>query len=240
MTNERAKSELMQLYGSLSEEKKQALDVLMAQADVTDDDIATMRILFNADIECLCNQGRFNDAKEMEQIRDRLKARLQADGEYKSNKELLCDSCYRKIAGCQAKFHNPHPVDHCIEYKPIEKQADGEYISRQDAIDACLNGWNKDYKEIVADIRQLPSVAIPSAEPKWISISERMPTKEEYIVNNGLFIVSDGNRTYAEYFDVYNSMKFGEPTMNGFRVDKCVITWMSLPKPYKSESEDKE
>ena len=33
MTNERAKSELMQLYGSLSEEKKQALDVLMAQAD---------------------------------------------------------------------------------------------------------------------------------------------------------------------------------------------------------------
>ena len=129
MTNEQAKSELMQIYGSLSEEKKQALDVLMAQADVTDDDIATMRILFNADIECLCNQGRFNDAKEMEQIRDRLKARLQADGEYKSNKELLCDSCYRKIAGCQAKFHNPHPVDHCIEYKPIEKQADGEYIN---------------------------------------------------------------------------------------------------------------
>lgn len=27
MTNERAKSELMQLYGSLSEEKKKALDV---------------------------------------------------------------------------------------------------------------------------------------------------------------------------------------------------------------------
>ena len=33
MTNERAKSELMQIYMSLSEEKKQALDVLMAQAD---------------------------------------------------------------------------------------------------------------------------------------------------------------------------------------------------------------
>ena len=81
MTREEAKSELMQIYGMLSEEKKQALDVLMAQADVTDDDIATMRILFNADIECLCNQGRFNDAKEMEQIRDRLMARLQADGD---------------------------------------------------------------------------------------------------------------------------------------------------------------
>ena len=33
MTKEQAKSELMQIYGSLSEEKKQALDVLMAQAD---------------------------------------------------------------------------------------------------------------------------------------------------------------------------------------------------------------
>lgn len=31
MTNEQAKSELMQIYMSLSEEKKQALDVLMAQ-----------------------------------------------------------------------------------------------------------------------------------------------------------------------------------------------------------------
>lgn len=33
MTNSQAKSELMQIYMSLSEEKKQALDVLMAQAD---------------------------------------------------------------------------------------------------------------------------------------------------------------------------------------------------------------
>lgn len=32
MTNEQAKSELMQIYMSLSEEKKQALDVLMAQS----------------------------------------------------------------------------------------------------------------------------------------------------------------------------------------------------------------
>ena len=78
-------------------------------------------------------------------------------------------------------------------------------------------------------------------QTRWIPVSERLPTKEEYIANNGLFIVSDGNRTYAEYFDVYNSMKyFGEPTMDGFRVDKCVIAWMPLPEPYKAESENKE
>ena len=82
------------------------------------------------------------------------------------------------------------------------------------------------------------AIKVIEQESKWIPVSERLPTKEEYIANNGLFIVSDGNRTYAEYFDVYNSMKyFGEPTMNGFRVDRCVTAWMSLPEPYKVESE---
>ena len=73
---------------------------------------------------------------------------------------------------------------------------------------------------------------------QWILITERLPTKEEYIANNGLFIVSDGDRTYAEYFDIYNSMQyFGEPTMNGFRVDKCVIKWMPLPESYRKEKQ---
>lgn len=81
----------------------------------------------------------------------------------------------------------------------------------------------------------VPSFPAFSTTTAWISVDDRLPTKEEYIANNGLFIVSDGNRTYAEYFDVYNSMKyFGEPTMNGFRVDKCVTAWMPLPTPYEN------
>lgn len=44
--------------------------------DVNDDDINTMRILFNALINDLCNQCRHNDAEEMEGIRDRLIKRL--------------------------------------------------------------------------------------------------------------------------------------------------------------------
>jgi len=40
---------------------------------------------------------------------------------------------------------------------------DREYILKQDAIDACLNGWNKDYKEIVIDIKQLEGVTIPTS-----------------------------------------------------------------------------
>jgi len=37
---------------------------------------------------------------------------------------------------------------------------------------------------------------------KWIPVTKRLPTKEECVANNGLFIVSDGDRTYAEYFGV--------------------------------------
>ena len=76
-------------------------------------------------------------------------------------------------------------------------------------------------------------------EPRWIPVSERLPTKEEYIANNGLFIVSDGNRTYVEYFTIYKSIKCF-CTMNGFRVDRCVTAWMPLPKPYKAEARDEE
>lgn len=84
-------------------------------------------------------------------------------------------------------------------------------------------------------IKALEQNTVPPTQ-SWIPVSERLPTKEEYIANNGLFIVTDGNRTYAEYFDVYNSMRyFGEPTMNGFRADLCVLAWQPLPEPYEEK-----
>ena len=76
-------------------------------------------------------------------------------------------------------------------------------------------------------------------DPKWIPVSEKLPYNHEYRENNGLFNVSDGNRTYSEWFDIYDTQKFGEPTMYGFRVDHAVIAWMPLPKPYEpQESEE--
>ena len=72
---------------------------------------------------------------------------------------------------------------------------------------------------------------IPHGE--WIPVSERLPNRNEYIKNNGLFNVSDGNRSYSEWFDIYDTQKFGEPTMTGFRVDCAVTAWQPLPEPYK-------
>ena len=73
----------------------------------------------------------------------------------------------------------------------------------------------------------------------WIPVSERLPNHDEYIKNNGLFNVSDGNRSYSAWFDIYGKQRFGEPTMYGFRVDRTVTAWQPLPQLYKpQESEE--
>ena len=37
------------------------------------------------------------------------------------------------------------------------EQTDGDLISRKEVEKCCLDGWNKDYKDILEDIRKLPS-----------------------------------------------------------------------------------
>ena len=49
----------------------------------------------------------------------------------------------------------------------LEQEPCADAISRQAAIDACLNGWNKDYKEIVEEIRALPPVAPAEKVGQW-------------------------------------------------------------------------
>lgn len=73
----------------------------------------------------------------------------------------------------------------CNEYKLLmgllEQEPCDDAISRQAAIDACLNGWNKDYKEIVEEIRSLPPVTPAEKVGQWIA--------------RGL-VDSNGNRIY--------------------------------------------
>ena len=37
----------------------------------------------------------------------------------------------------------------------------------------------------------------------WIPCSERLPSKEEYLKDDGRFIVTDGNRVYECLFDIF-------------------------------------
>lgn len=71
----------------------------------------------------------------------------------------------------------------------------------------------------------------------WIPVSERFPSKEEYLKNDGRFIVTDGNRCYQSVFDIY-SQKFRTSIFTTFgsykyEEDKCVIAWQPLPAPFK-------
>ena len=61
---------------------------------------------------------------------------------------------------------------------------------------------------------------------QWIPVSTRLPTKEEYMQNDGRFIATDGNRVYQGSFDIYDG-KFKCPD---FTEDKCIIAWTNLPQ----------
>lgn len=121
--------------------------------------------------------------------------------------------------------------------KALEQTTSDDCVSREKVWYMITGGKyaNEDYEQFIDRlVKELENMPPVTPTQSWISVSERLPTKEEHIANNGLFIVSDGNRTYAEFFDVYNSMKyFGEPTIYGFKVDRCVTAWMPLPKPYE-------
>jgi len=103
-----------------------------------------------------------------------------------------------------------------------------EYIEKKMSIIDYINAYT-DEGVTEADVVE---------QTEWIPVSERLPSRDEYIKNNGLFIVSDGNRSYSEWYDIYDTRRFGEPTMSGFRIDYVVTAWMPLPKPYEPQESD--
>lgn len=83
------------------------------------------------------------------------------------------------------------------------------------------------------EIDRQPTVEVA----RWIPISERLPTITEYQENDGRFIASDGNRTYQNWFSIYDGFFITEDNEFGsllkLKEDKCIIAWQPLPKPYK-------
>lgn len=75
----------------------------------------------------------------------------------------------------------------------------------------------------------------------WIPVEERLPSKEEYLKDDGRFIVTDGNRSYQSIYDIYRrcfrTLKSRFVSQWEFEEDKCVIAWQPLPGPYKQEGE---
>lgn len=105
--------------------------------------------------------------------------------------------------------------------KALEQEPCEDCISRQAAIDACLSGWNKDYKEIVEEIRTLPPVT-PQPKTGWIPVSERPPETDDEV------IAYDG----ADAFVAWYGVNGWHSTDNRFDPRVPIIEWkpINLPK----------
>ena len=91
-----------------------------------------------------------------------------------------------------------------------------DYISRQDAIEWCLEGLNN----------------MPSAHPEqqWIPCSERLPEEGVEvmttfeIISNGKTCVEQGSYLYHGWCLAYDNLRLASHIR--------VIAWMPLPEPY--------
>ena len=133
-------------------------------------------------------------------------------------------------------------LDEAIEYaKEVARKNEQEYRYNKCHGGTYYENLAESCKKCADEHRQLAEwlkeLKAYKEQERWILVSERLPNHDEYIKNNGLFNVSDENRSYSEWFDIYDKQMFGEPTISGFRVDYAVTAWMPLPEKYKAESE---
>ena len=100
----------------------------------------------------------------------------------------------------------------------------------------ATDGIVKTFRKAADTIEELSAkLAINSQPPadQWIPCSERLPNRDEYLKDDGRFIVTDGNRSYQCIFDMYTG-KFKRFAWNKLlEEDKFVIAWQPLPEPYK-------
>ena len=73
----------------------------------------------------------------------------------------------------------------------------------------------------------------------WIPVEERLPTMEEYQKDDGRFILDDGNRRCAGYYDVYTGRFYSYRHITPYRAelyeDNRIIAWRPLPGRYRPE-----
>lgn len=97
--------------------------------------------------------------------------------------------------------------------------------------------------QIVSEVEAEYINKLSDCSTNWIPCSERYPNKEEYLKNDGRFIVTDGHRVYQSIYDIYINRCFRTPKLFNFlsgrqwefEIDNCVIAWMPLPEPWKGE-----
>lgn len=128
-----------------------------------------------------------------------------------------------------------------------EKKLIKEFLSA-DGIEFKMNFKTESEEAIIESLQEFADklregvLNLIKSQPKineWIPVSERLPNKDEYLKNDGRFIVTDGNRVYQSIYDIYSSHCFRTLVLfdfgsgSNFEVDNCVVAWMPLPPAYK-------
>jgi len=221
MTHKQAKSELMQIYGFLSEEKKKAIDVavkaLQEQADRNE--------FYNWDAPI----------------------RHKADGEYISIKYIhsvlhnhMFDNAHKPTIYAELKRISKE-LDRLTVAIPSAEPCE-DAISREEAkqfLYERIDRLNDDelydiFSRIIDDMyNDLPS--IKSQEPKWIPVSELPKDKMTCLVYGKMHFTPDHVNEKDWYYDYtigYYKPKYGW-SVRGNMHENDVIAWMPLPKPYE-------
>ena len=106
------------------------------------------------------------------------------------------------------------------------------------AAEFCIDWWNAEYKAkgFLPKFNKIRKTITPQ-EPRWISVSERLPKAGEYI--------GDVERYYLvqnEYGDMlvarYTHSGYWEQIYQLKPIGDKIVAWMPLPKPYKPQESE--
>ena len=110
------------------------------------------------------------------------------------------------------------------------EECDGDLISRQAAIDACIRVRELGAYDEIEEIKALPSI---EKTEKWIPCSERLPEEKQVVlISNGKGHVRCGQYQGLAFRDSNPTQWWWKNT-----TIETVMAWMPLPEPYKGDKE---